>query len=123
MNRAALSHLASNEQAAITEFTTQIHKLFPGRIHSVTLYGSKARGDSDAESDIDLLAVVDEESNAFRSELWRIASDISLEYNVVLSVRVYAQARWAESRRIRLPLTRSIVADGVPVPLERAPTA
>ena len=123
VNRVALSHLASNEQAAITEFTTQIRDLFPRRILSVTLFGSKARGDADAESDIDLLVLVDDESNAFRSELWRIASDVSLEHNVVLSVRVYAQARWAESGRIRLPLYRAIVADGIPVPFECAPAA
>ena len=112
-----------SERSAIAKYITQIGDRYPERILSMTLFGSKARGDADAESDIDLLALVDEESNSFRSELWRIASDVSLEHNVVLSVRVYAQARWAESRRIRLPLTRSIVADGIPLPLEHVPTA
>jgi predicted nucleotidyltransferase len=115
VNKADLSCLTSEERVAITEFTTRIQDLFPERILSATLFGSKARGDADAESDIDLLVLVDEESNSLRSELWRIASDVSLEHNVVLSVRVYAQARWAESRRMRLPLYRTIVADGIPV--------
>jgi predicted nucleotidyltransferase len=123
VNRVALSCLTSDEQAAITEFTDHIQDLFPERILSVTLFGSKACGDADVESDIDLLVLVDEESNAFRSELWRIASDVSLEHNVVLSVRVYARARWAESRRIRLPLYRAIVADGIPLPLTRVPAS
>jgi len=111
----SLSHLTPNEQAAILEYVTRIRASFPERILTVTLFGSKARGDSDAESDIDLLALVDAEDNEFRSELWRIASDVSLEYNVVLSVRVFAQVRWAETRRIRLPLYRAIAADGVPL--------
>jgi hypothetical protein len=58
----------------------------------------------------------------FRSELWRIASDVSLDYNVVISPRVLGQARWAETRRIRMPLYRAIVADGIPLTSEHVPT-
>ncbi|MFQ6100698.1 MAG: nucleotidyltransferase domain-containing protein [Anaerolineae bacterium] len=104
------------------EYVAHIRSRFPNRVLSVVLFGSKARGDTDAESDIDLLVLVDAESSEFRSELWCIASDVSLEYNVVLSVRVFGRARWAEMRRIRLPLYRAIVADGVPLTLERIPT-
>jgi len=121
MNASSLSHLTTSEWAAITEYIAHIHSRYPGRILSVTLYGSKARGDADAESDIDLLVLVDTEDREFRSELWRIASDISLEYSVVLSVRVFDRARWSEAERIRLPLYRAIVADGIPVPLEHIP--
>ena len=118
MNAPSLSYLTTNERAAITAYVAHIRSRFPGRILSITLFGSKARGDADAESDIDLLVLVDTEDHEFRSELWRIASDISLEYNVVLSVRVFAQARWSEAERMRLPLYRAIVADGIPLPPE-----
>ena len=110
-----LYHLTPNEQAAITRYAAAIRELFPGRVLSVTLFGPKARGDADSESDVDLLVLVDEEDRRFRSELWRMASDLSLEYNLVLSVRVFAQTRWAETRRIRPPLYRAVLADGVPV--------
>ena len=113
------SILSTDEQAALAEFIAQAQDQFPRRILSITLFGSKARGDADAESDVDLLLLVDEESKTLRSELWRIASDLSLEHNVVLSVRVYAQTRWAASRRMRLPLYRAIVADGIPLPIQR----
>ena len=33
------------------------------------LFGSKARGDAEAESDLDLLVLIDVESPEFRSEL------------------------------------------------------
>ena len=55
-----------------------------------------------------LLALVDEESWEIRSDLWPIASDASLEYDVVLSVRVFARSRLAETRRILLPHTGSL---------------
>lgn len=109
----ALSDLKPNEQAAIQEYVTLISKNFPGRVLSVVLFGSKARGDASSESDIDLLVLVDAESAAFRSQLWRIASDVSLEHNVVLSVRVFAQERWAETQHTRPPLYRAVEAEGV----------
>ena len=116
-----LLHLAPNEQAAVMEYVAGIQERFPDDVLSVTLFGSKARGDASMESDIDLLVLVNEESREIRSELWRIASDVSLEHNVVLSVRVFARSRWAETRRIRLPLYRAIVADGVPLTPESIP--
>ena len=121
MKAPSLSHLTSNERAAVAEYIDRIQKRFPNRVLAVMLFGSKARGDADTESDIDLLVLVEAETNRFRSELWRIASDVSLDYNVVLSPRVFGQARWDETRRIRLPLYRSIVADGIPLMPEHIP--
>jgi predicted nucleotidyltransferase len=115
----SLAHLTPDEQAAVTEYVAGLRDHFSDRILSVILFGSKARGDGDAESDVDLLVLVDAEDDKFRSELWRIASDVSLEFNVVISVRVFAQARWAEIGRLRLPLYRAIMADGVPLTHER----
>ena len=121
MNAAHLPQLTSNERAAVREYLARIRGRFPDRVLSVILFGSKARGDADAESDIDLLVLVDAEDSEFRSELWRIASDVSLEHNVVLSARVFAQTRWMSAQRTRLPLYRAIVADGVPLTPELAP--
>ena len=121
MKARPLPHLTPNERAAAMEYVALIRSRLPDRALSVILFGSKARGDGDAESDIDLLVLVDTENSEFRSELWRIASDVSLDYNVVLSPRVFGQARWAEVRRIRLPLYRAIVADSVPLTSDRIP--
>jgi len=121
MSITALSGLTSNDQTAVMEYIARIRSRFSDRILAVILFGSKARGEASAESDIDLLVLVDADNNELRSELWRIASDVSLEYNVVLSPRVFGQARWAEARRMRLPLYRAIAEDGVPLAPERNP--
>ena len=120
MRASSLPHLASQERRAIDQYVACIRDRFPGRILSVALFGSKARGDADTESDIDLIVLVDSEDSEFRSELWRIASDLSLEHNVVLSVRVYAQDRWAEAKRIHLPFSCAIAADCIPLTPELA---
>jgi len=87
----------------------------------VALFGSKARGDDDPESDIDLLVICDAEDRQFRSDLWRKASEISLEQSVLISVRIYSQARWQKARQIGLPFTRKIIADCIPLTPEPVP--
>lgn len=113
MSELTVSHLTDSEQAAVEEYAARIRGRYPGRIRSITLFGSKARGEASEGSDVDLLLLVDAEDRQLTSELWRIASDVSLEHNVVLSVRVFAEARWAESRRMRLPLYRAVQAEGI----------
>lgn len=106
---------------AVDEYISRLDKLFSDRILAVVLFGSKARGDGDAESDLDLLVLLDADAEQLRIKLWQIASDISLDYNVVLSVRVFDQARWDELQQLRLPLYRSIMADGIPLTSESIP--
>ncbi|MFP3897300.1 MAG: nucleotidyltransferase domain-containing protein, partial [Anaerolineales bacterium] len=111
--------LTPKDRAALAEYIAAIQDRFPERILDVILFGSKARGDADAESDIDLLVVVDVQNiedrgfSEVRSELWRIASEVSLRHDVVISSRVFDQGRWAKAKRMRLPLYRAIVADGI----------
>jgi len=50
------------ERSAIETFLERVRERYPERIHQAILFGSKARGDSHADSDIDVLLVVDEES-------------------------------------------------------------
>jgi predicted nucleotidyltransferase len=122
MTALALARLLPNEQAAITAYIDHIRARFSDRILAVMLFGSKARGDADAESDLDLLVLVDVETPEFRSKLWQVASDISLDYSVVLSPRVVGQARWDDMHRMRLPLYRAIITDGIALTPEPLPT-
>jgi predicted nucleotidyltransferase len=116
-----LPHLTPKDRIAVAEYIEHIRARFPDRILAVVLFGSKARGDADDESDIDLLVLVDTEDDEFRSELWHIASDISLEYNVVVSPCVFGQEQWDETRRIRMPLYREIEKYNVPLTPELVP--
>lgn len=97
----------------MAEYIARVRERFANRLLTVILFGSKARGDADVESDIDLLLLVDRESREFRSALWEIASDVSLEYDVVLSARIFDQSRWEKTDSAWLPLQRAIMAEGI----------
>ena len=45
--------LSLSERAALQAFVAALHERFDGQVLSVRLFGSKARGDFDADSDVD----------------------------------------------------------------------
>ena len=60
------------------------------------------RGDSQTESDIDVLVILAEEDRQLRREILRQAARFSLEYDVLLSPRVIGAERWAQLRGFSL---------------------
>ena len=54
MKTSTTLHLKSNEQMAVNEYIARIQDRFEEHIVAVMLFGSKARGDPDIESDLDL---------------------------------------------------------------------
>jgi len=73
----------------VTElFAEEAKKVFGEKIKQIILYGSCARGDFQADSDIDillLLSVPKENLASERKKIFAIADALDLEYEVVLA--------------------------------------
>ena len=106
--------LKARDRAAITEAVAVLRSRFSAE--SVTLYGSKAGGTDDAESDIDLLVLT---SRALawreRAELIDALFDIGLAHGVVISPLVVPSIEWAQGRCSVLPIHDVIASTGVPL--------
>jgi hypothetical protein len=83
VNPQLAERLAPHEQEAVKTFLVRLWATYPDRIFKAVLFGSKARGDSHAESDIDILLVVDSDDWRFRHAISDVGSDVSLEYGCV----------------------------------------
>ncbi len=94
--------------------------LVGGRVFQTILFGSKARGDSHPDSDIDILLVVDVDDWRLRHEISDVASDVSLEFSVLIGPRVIGKAGWEEMARERFSLYENVAREGIPLTLERA---
>ena len=106
-----LDHLLTREERqAVEAFVTALHQQYPDRIKDVILFGSKARGDSHPDSDIDILILVDDDDWRFSHAISRLAARVSLDYDVLLGPRVIRQARWQLS--LLHPTTSS---EGIPL--------
>lgn len=73
--------LSKTEAKAIEEIKDRLVKRFGDRLLLLTLYGSKARGDSHPDSDIDLLAVVKRDSLRIRDKLFEEAYEVMSKYD------------------------------------------
>ncbi|MDO8706163.1 MAG: nucleotidyltransferase domain-containing protein [Sulfuricaulis sp.] len=100
-----LAHISlkSNDRKAIEAAKNLLVQKYP--VELIILYGSKARGTDDAESDIDLLVLTTREltwreRNAITDTLY----DIQLAHGVVISTLVVANREWLEGRYSILPI-------------------
>jgi predicted nucleotidyltransferase len=108
-----VSQLTENENAALWAFVRRILDGLGAQVSQIILFGSKARGDSNANSDIDVLVVVDEESWALRENINTIASQISLDDDVLINPLLIAAARWQQMSKERFSVCRNVERDGI----------
>ena len=69
----------------------KMQEIFGDKLVSVILYGSYARGDYEEFSDIDIMALVDMDKMELKTcqdEVRRFSNDISLDYDVLLSIKL-----------------------------------
>lgn len=72
----------------LDKFIGGVREILGDHLKKIILYGSYARGDYNESSDIDIMILVDLNGNNLdkaRNEIYNLASDFDLEYDVTLS--------------------------------------
>ena len=100
-------------KSALTAYVTRAVRLYPDEILTITLYGSQARGDAKAESDIDVLVVVRRDTSTLRQALTDLAWQIQFEYGVVISDIIRSVEQFNRMRANRFPFYQNIEREGV----------
>jgi predicted nucleotidyltransferase len=108
------------DEAPLTERDTRTIKAAVGMlmerfpVEKVILYGSKARGNQDEDSDIDLLLVTS------RPIRWRERKamiyalfDIEMAHDAIISILVVPVDEWSEGMFTTFPIYQEIIRDGV----------
>ncbi len=103
------------EWQALQALFARLQKSYGKKIQRAMLFGSKARGDADGDSDIDVLLLVKQETWQIRDEISGIVADINLEYDLQIDIRVIGVARWKHLAEIQAGLFRNITQDAIPL--------
>lgn len=106
-----------NKQKLILELCEKSKKLFGNKLERIILYGSYARDQQSAESDIDFILLVDDTIENLTSSRYKIAemmSSLSLSFNILVSITEETYAGFFEYAKI-LPFYKNIQEQGVDV--------
>ena len=110
---APLAHLTDWERQALSAFVDRLRQRFDGLILSAVLFGSRARNEAGADSDIDVLVVIDREDHQVRKEIRYLAAEVWLEYGLFLSTRVWSRSHWRRLQEMQTLLYCNIQRDGI----------
>jgi predicted nucleotidyltransferase len=97
-----------------SEAARGLKQIYGNRLRGVYLYGSAARGQLTADSDIDIAIVLDEIESRFdeHERTSQLASDISLEYDTLVTFLFISEAHFREGL---FTVHRAIKREGIPV--------
>lgn len=105
-------NINDREKIAIMDASRLIREKYHAK--EVILFGSKARGDDDTESDIDLLVLTDEPVTwAERKEINDSLFEIQLKYDVIISTLITTVTDWNEGVFSVLPIHDEISTQGI----------
>lgn len=107
----------SELQIVLNEVKNASQQLYGDKLNRIILYGSYARGDNTEESDIDIMIVLNcdaDEIRELRGVTAEMASDISLEREVFLSVLLRDKKHFEDNLDF-LPFYKNIEKEGVAV--------
>lgn len=103
--------LSKKDRQGIETAVKLLKEQFP--VEEVILFGSKARGTDDPESDIDLLVLTNRKIDwQQRKDLINTLFDIELDYDVVISTLIIAIDEWKHGYWTVLPIKDEIEKDG-----------
>ncbi|MEE4358241.1 MAG: nucleotidyltransferase domain-containing protein [Desulfococcaceae bacterium] len=103
---------SDNENSLLKKIRTAVRSVSPDAV--AVLYGSRARGDAGAESDWDILILMQGARGPESEEKFRdILYDIELETDTVISCIVRSEDEWSSDQYRHIPLKQEIEKEGI----------
>lgn len=107
------SKLSKSERQAINDFISKLRDRFPREIDSIKLYGSKARGTSHKDSDIDVLVIVSRKSTAIDETVIDLVCDVLNEYGIFIEVITMTSKDYGTAVRYQYPFAINVERDSI----------
>ncbi|MEW6203270.1 MAG: nucleotidyltransferase domain-containing protein [bacterium] len=104
-------NLTDRDQGIVAKIKKAICEILPDA--EIILFGSRARGNPEDDSDWDILVLTEQVTDEVRDMLYDIIYDIDLAENVVITPLILPKDEWEFKRYKDHPLHRNVDAEGV----------
>jgi|SRR5512134_1474773 predicted nucleotidyltransferase len=105
--------MTDRDRYILERFAAGVRQRFPEA--RIWAFGSRVRGDSTWESDLDVCVVLDELPYGDRHTIWDIAWEVGFEHDVLISAVAYSRDEFEQGPCSESPLVLNILQEGVPV--------
>lgn len=107
--------LTKKEAEALRLFKQELLKQFPDQVEELKLFGSKARGEANKFSDVDVWVVMKKGSWRDHFPMRKISTSVMLDTDVDLSLHIFTTEDLRWMRRSGSPLLMNVEAEGVSI--------
>jgi predicted nucleotidyltransferase len=110
------AHVSGEVRSSAARYREALERRFgPARVRAVTLFGSRARGDAEPDSDADVLVVIDDLTEAERTEVVDLALVARASHGPLLSPLAWSRDEWEARLRAERRIALDIVREGIPL--------
>jgi predicted nucleotidyltransferase len=108
-----MPYLSEKEMKVVKAFCADVRKTLGDNVVSITLFGSRARGEGTEESDIDVLILLEESNLETDWRISEITADYMLEYDIPLSPIIFTEEEWSTNKKRGSFFVESVEKEGV----------
>ncbi len=108
----SMASLTKTEQTALDRTIQHIRDVCKDNLISVILYGSKARGDSLPESDIDIMILVRNRDKVDRDKLYDFLLLDDVGYDINISLNIYEGEYFNQLSTMHVPFVKNVLKEG-----------
>ncbi|MBI4548516.1 MAG: nucleotidyltransferase domain-containing protein [Ignavibacteriae bacterium] len=106
-------YVNTHEERVLAELKTVLTQHLGDKLHRMILFGSKARGDAEPHSDIDVAIIVDGMDRQLKREILDIVADIELTYLMPISALVFSKNEFDHLLNRERRIALDIVNEGI----------
>lgn len=115
MARGEFMRLTANEKRALGRVKARLGALLGKRLKSMRVFGSKARGDAERDSDLDVCILVAGLTREEKKNIWQLIVEVEVDLNCPIAALVMSQEDFNRLKRRQRRIAKDIEREGVPI--------